>query len=245
MLGGPGRRRPAAASCRLRRVCCVLIARQKEKNTILLFESAKRIHETLSCIASEYSKTKKVSLCREMTKIYENIERGTATSLLEKIKNNKLILKGEFVIVIESFSSNDTDLIFDNKIYKSFLKNMPTKEAAKLISMITKENKRDIYKKLSELTNTSENTVRRKRTALKLLPVFKKLSAEKGDAVSDVRLGGQRPRRGLRGQGPAGRCFRADRLPEGKYQRAQQLPRRGSRAKVRDPLGHRSLKHRP
>jgi len=28
---------------------------------------------------------------------------------------------------------------------------MPTKEAAKLISMITKENKRDIYKKLSEL----------------------------------------------------------------------------------------------
>ena len=124
---------------------------KKEKNTILLFESAKRIHETLSCIANEYSKTKKISLCREMTKIYENIERGTATSLLEKLKNNKLTLKGEFVIVVESFSSNDADLIFDNKIYKSFLENMPTKEAAKLISMITKENKRDIYKKLSEL----------------------------------------------------------------------------------------------
>ena len=43
------------------------------------------------------------------------------------------------------------DLIFDNKIYKSFLDNMPTKEAAKIISMITKENKRDIYKKLLEL----------------------------------------------------------------------------------------------
>ena len=70
---------------------------------------------------------------------------------MEKLKNNKLTLKGEFVIVIESFSSNDADLIFDNKIYKSFLKNMPTREAAKLISMITKENKRDIYKKLSEL----------------------------------------------------------------------------------------------
>ena len=30
-------------------------------------------------------------------------------------------------------------------------------------------------KKLSELTNTSENVVRRKRTALKILPVFKKV----------------------------------------------------------------------
>jgi 16S rRNA C1402 (ribose-2'-O) methylase RsmI len=86
-----------------------------------------------------------------MTKLYENIERGTAISLLKKICNSELILRGEFVIVLEPFSLKDNDLIFDNKIYKSFLDNMPTKEAAKIISMITKENKRDIYKKLLEL----------------------------------------------------------------------------------------------
>ena len=86
-----------------------------------------------------------------MTKLYENIERGTAISLLKKISNGELILKGEFVIALEPFSLKDNDLIFDDKIYKSFLDNMPTKEAAKIISMITKENKRDIYKKLLEL----------------------------------------------------------------------------------------------
>ena len=124
---------------------------KKENNTIIAFESAKRIENTLSCIAEEYSKNKKISLCREMTKLYENIERGTAISLLKKINNGEIILKGAFVMVIEPFSLKDNDLIFDNKIYKSLLDNMPAKDAAKIISMITKENKRDIYKKLLEL----------------------------------------------------------------------------------------------
>ena len=124
---------------------------KKENNTIIEFESAKRIENTLSCIAEEYSKNKKISLCREMTKLYENIERGTAISLLKKINTCEIILKGEFVMVIEPFSLKDNDLIFDNKIYKSLLDNMPAKDAAKIISMITKENKRDIYKKLLEL----------------------------------------------------------------------------------------------
>ena len=124
---------------------------KKENNTIIAFESAKRIENTLSCIAEEYSKNKKISLCREMTKLYENIERGTAISLLKKINNGEIILKGEFVMVIEPFSLKDNDLIFDNKIYKFLLDNMPAKDAAKIISMITKENKRDIYKKLLEL----------------------------------------------------------------------------------------------
>ena len=124
---------------------------KKEKNTIILFESAKRIENTLICIEDEYSRNKKISLCREMTKLYENIERGTAVSLLKKINEGELILKGEFVIVIEPFSLEDSDLIFDNKIYKSFLDNMPAKEAAKIISTITKENKRDVYKKLLEV----------------------------------------------------------------------------------------------
>jgi 16S rRNA (cytidine1402-2'-O)-methyltransferase len=124
---------------------------KKEKNTIILFESAKRIESTLSCIADEYSKNKKISLCREMTKLHENIERGTAIHLLKKISNGELVLKGEFVVAIEPFSLKDNDLIFDDKIYKSFLNNMPAKEAAKIISTITKENKRDIYKKLLQL----------------------------------------------------------------------------------------------
>ena len=36
----------------------------------------------------------------------------------------------------------------DKKIKEGFLNKLPAKDAAKLISLITKENKRDIYKQL-------------------------------------------------------------------------------------------------
>ena len=36
-----------------------------------------------------------------MTKIHETVERGTIASIIEKINSDELVLKGEFVIVIE------------------------------------------------------------------------------------------------------------------------------------------------
>ena len=86
-----------------------------------------------------------------MTKIHETIERGTIASIIEKINSDELVLKGEFVIVIEGGSADIKNTKLDKKIQKAFLENMPPKDAAKLISMITKENKRDVYKQLLEL----------------------------------------------------------------------------------------------
>jgi 16S rRNA C1402 (ribose-2'-O) methylase RsmI len=53
--------------------------------------------------------------------------------------------------VIEGSSAKFKNTKLDKKIQKAFLENMPPKDAAKLISMITKENKRDVYKQLLEL----------------------------------------------------------------------------------------------
>ena len=119
-----------------------------EKKTIILFESAKRIENTLELLKDEYSEIKKIALCREMTKLYENIERGSVSSILEKVKNGEVILKGEFVIVLEAYSSDKPKFILDKKVHEAFLKYLPAKDAAKLISLVTKENKREIYKQL-------------------------------------------------------------------------------------------------
>ena len=119
---------------------------------ILLFESGKRLPETIQYLFEEHSKHNKISLCREMTKIHETIERGTIASIKEKINSDEIVLKGEFVIVIEGSSAAEfKNTKLDKKIQKAFLENMPPKDAAKLISMITKENKRDVYKQLLEL----------------------------------------------------------------------------------------------
>lgn len=119
-----------------------------EKNTIILFESAKRIENTLNLLREEYSSVKKIALCREMTKLHETIERGTIEEVQTRIKDGLVILKGEFVVVIEGFALEKPSFVIDKKVKESFLKLMPAKDAAKLISLLTKENKRDIYKQL-------------------------------------------------------------------------------------------------
>lgn len=119
-----------------------------EKNTIILFESAKRIEDTLNVLREEYSLTKKIALCREMTKIHETIERGTIEEVSLRVKDGLVVLKGEFVIVIESSVTDKPSFILDKKVKDSFLRFLPAKDAAKLISLLSKENKRDIYKQL-------------------------------------------------------------------------------------------------
>ncbi|MFQ3339803.1 MAG: 16S rRNA (cytidine1402-2'-O)-methyltransferase [Gammaproteobacteria bacterium] len=119
-----------------------------ETNTMIFFESAKRLENTLEHISEAFLNSTKISICREMTKIYEEIVRGDVSSLLKAIKNNELTLKGEFVIALEGRSTERVSLVMDKKIKEGFLKKMAAKDAAKLISLITKENKRDIYKQL-------------------------------------------------------------------------------------------------
>ena len=124
---------------------------KKYSETIILFESGKRLPETIQYLFEEHPQHNKISLCREMTKIHETIERGTIASIKEKINSDELVLKGEFVIVIEGSSTEFKNTKLDKKIQKAFLEKMPPKDAAKLISMITNENKRDVYKQLLEL----------------------------------------------------------------------------------------------
>lgn len=69
----------------------------EEKRTIMFFESPHRVVKTLKDI-EEFIGTRQVVLVREITKIYEEIMRGTTTELIEKLDEKNL--KGEFVIIL-------------------------------------------------------------------------------------------------------------------------------------------------
>ncbi|MFA6709508.1 MAG: 16S rRNA (cytidine(1402)-2'-O)-methyltransferase [Fusobacterium sp.] len=68
-----------------------------EKRTVMFFESPHRVMKTLKDIDS-YIGNKNIVLIREITKIYEEIIRGTAQELMESLKDRNL--KGEFVVII-------------------------------------------------------------------------------------------------------------------------------------------------
>ena len=67
--------------------------------TVVFFESAKRIKSTVSIFAEYLSLNRKVILCREMTKKYEETIRGSLQDLQAKIENDEITLKGEIVML--------------------------------------------------------------------------------------------------------------------------------------------------
>ena len=84
-----------------------------------------------------------------MTKIHEDVFRGKISEIIKDIENDQINLKGELVLVIEG-ANNKVDLNISSQIKKEFLSKLSASDSAKLISMLTGKNKRDIYKKLIE-----------------------------------------------------------------------------------------------
>lgn len=72
----------------------------EEKRTIVMYDSPHRILKTLSEIIEHTSGDRRGAICREITKIYEEFNRGTLKDLFE-IYANRDSIKGEFVLIIE------------------------------------------------------------------------------------------------------------------------------------------------
>ncbi len=67
-----------------------------ETRTVVIFESVHRIERTLHELAELLGRDRKIAVCRELTKIFEEVIYGSIGEVIEKLK----VKKGEFVIVI-------------------------------------------------------------------------------------------------------------------------------------------------
>jgi 16S rRNA (cytidine1402-2'-O)-methyltransferase len=70
---------------------------------VIFFESPRRVIETLRCISEELP-DRPVVVLKEMTKLYEEVLRGSAGELAERLAGNDI--KGEYTIVLGSKTSS-------------------------------------------------------------------------------------------------------------------------------------------
>jgi len=76
----------------------------KEERTMVFYESPHKILKTLNDFLIHFGSNRKVSISRELTKIYEETIRGTIHSVLESL--TKKSIKGEIVVIVEGYKAS-------------------------------------------------------------------------------------------------------------------------------------------
>ena len=71
----------------------------EEERTIVFYESPHRIVKTLFLFCEYFGEDRKVSVSREISKMFEETKRGSAKEVMEYFEQKKP--KGEFVIIVE------------------------------------------------------------------------------------------------------------------------------------------------
>ncbi|MEO0022911.1 MAG: 16S rRNA (cytidine(1402)-2'-O)-methyltransferase, partial [candidate division WOR-3 bacterium] len=81
-----------------------LAALVDETRTVIFLESARRLIRLLNEIG-EVLGDRRVVVCRELTKKYEEIIRGRVSEVLEVLTSRKI--KGEVVVVVSGYEERD------------------------------------------------------------------------------------------------------------------------------------------
>lgn len=122
------------------------------RESIILYESPYRILNTLETLL-EYLGNRNIAVCRELTKLHEEIKRGTIKELIEYFK--EISPKGEFVLVVQGKPQEHIDkenkekwenLNIREHILSVMESGVSKKEAIKYVAKERGLSKNEVYK---------------------------------------------------------------------------------------------------
>ena len=73
-----------------------------DERACVVYEAPSRVPATLADLATAAGGERRAAVCRELTKIHEEVVRGPLAELAEKSAAGAIMLRGEFVIVVEA-----------------------------------------------------------------------------------------------------------------------------------------------
>ena len=124
----------------------------QSQETLIFYESPHRLIDTLTFLLDTFG-DRKIAVCRELTKIYEEIYRDTLKQALLYFTQNKP--RGEFVLVLEGKKLEDIkeekkeawiNLSIEEHIIKYVNDGINKKEAIKLVAKERELPKSEVYK---------------------------------------------------------------------------------------------------
>ncbi|MBR1605395.1 MAG: 16S rRNA (cytidine(1402)-2'-O)-methyltransferase [Alphaproteobacteria bacterium] len=119
------------------------------KTTLVIYETAPRLLKTLSAIKNIYH-FREVAVARELTKMYEECQRGTAEELITHYTENTP--KGEIVIMIAPPEEDETNIDIEGLLKQKMAK-MPLKSAVKDLVSEYNLSKNEVYELALRIKN--------------------------------------------------------------------------------------------
>ena len=115
----------------------------REERTMVFFESPNRLGDALADIATALGAERRVVVCRELTKLHEEVARGTAAELAAKFADGA---RGEICIVVEGAAPATSDLPTGiAQVLALVAEGSRLKEASTEVAEATGLSRRDLY----------------------------------------------------------------------------------------------------
>jgi|TARA_B110000908_G_scaffold152264_1_gene187758 16S rRNA (cytidine1402-2'-O)-methyltransferase len=111
--------------------------------TLAFYESPKRIGATLKDAAEVLGETRKAVVCRELTKKFEELRRGTLAELAESYSTGSV--KGEVVLLIDRGDLENVNEVDLDSVLKEALESMSMRDAVDAVSQAHGKPRRQVY----------------------------------------------------------------------------------------------------
>lgn len=111
--------------------------------TVIVYESPKRVHRLLGELCEALGDDREVAICRELTKRFEEVTRGSCAQVCNLLSDRTL--KGEIVVVIGRATHRAASTQDVEAALRTALRTMPLKAASAQVAEELSISKRDAY----------------------------------------------------------------------------------------------------
>ena len=120
---------------------------KSERRTMIFYEAPHKLCATLADMAAAFGTERRISLCRELTKLHEEVVRTTLGEALERYRETPP--KGEFVLVLEGAPEEEPEVFSLEDgvalVLEKRAQGLSMKDAARQVAAETGLSKNELY----------------------------------------------------------------------------------------------------
>lgn len=118
----------------------------REERTLVFYEAPHRCRETLDDMLTVLGPTRRIAVCRELTKLHETSYYGDLATLAEQAANNPDLSRGELVFVVEGAPPATHGIsVPAEQLLSALLEELPASQAARIAARLSGSKRAELY----------------------------------------------------------------------------------------------------